>query len=80
MSQQQNKWDLTNQRTVASKLKLKSCMVLYQIDVFKDFSGAVHLPEDDDHLVVYELLKLPQVTHHLHLQLCSDLGKGQKRI
>lgn len=47
----------------------------YQIDVFKDFSGAVHLSQDDNHLIVYELLKLPQVTHHLDLQLCSDLGK-----
>lgn len=47
----------------------------YQIDVFEDFSGTVHLSQDDNHLIVYELLKLPQVTHHLHLQLCSDLGK-----
>ena len=45
----------------------------HQVDVFKDFRGAVHLSQDDDHLVVDELLKLPQVTHHLHLQLCSDL-------
>lgn len=39
----------------------------------KDFSGAVHLSQDDYHFIVYELLKLPQVTNHLHLQLCSNL-------
>lgn len=38
----------------------------YQIDVFKDFSGTVHLSQDNDHFVAYELFKLPQVTHHLH--------------
>lgn len=47
----------------------------YQIDMFKYFSGAIHLSQDDNHLVVYELLKLPQVTNHLHLQLCPDLEK-----
>jgi len=53
----------------------------HQIDVFKDFSGAVHLPQDGDHLVVYELLKLPQVTNHLHLQLRSDLvGRQNKNV
>lgn len=48
--------------------------------MFKDFSGAVHLSQDDDHLIVYELLKLPQVTHHLHLQLCSDLKKRRQQF
>lgn len=52
---------------------MKWLICSYQIDMFKDFSGAVHLSQDEDHLVVYVLLKLPQVTHHQHLQLCSDL-------
>ena len=39
----------------------------------KDLSGAVHLAQDDDHLVVDELLELSEVTGHLHLQLCADL-------
>lgn len=41
--------------------------------MIKDLGGTVHLSQDDDHLVVYELFELPQVTNHLHLQLCSDL-------
>lgn len=44
--------------------------------MLEDFRGAVHLSQDDDHLVVYELLELPQVADHLHLQLGSDLGEG----
>ena len=47
----------------------------------KDLSGAVHLTQDDDHLVVDVLLKLPQVTSHVHLQLCADLrGQGRKGL
>lgn len=49
------------------------CVWTYQVDVVKDLCGAVHLSQDDDHLVVDELFELPQVTHHLHLQLCADL-------
>ena len=39
----------------------------------KDLGGTVHLAQDDDHLVVDELLELPQVAPHLHLQLGADL-------
>lgn len=67
--------DLSYQSTALAKPNSR-LQVSYQIDMFKDFRGAVHLSQDDDHLIVYELLKLPQVTHHLHLQLCSDLRKG----
>lgn len=67
--------DLSYQSTALAKPNSR-LQVSYQIDMFKDFRGAVHLSQDDDHLIVYELLKLPQVTHHLHLQLCSDLRNG----
>lgn len=50
----------------------------YQIDVVKDFSGAVHLSQYDNHLVVYKLLELSQVTHHLPFQLSSDLARDVK--
>lgn len=40
-------------------------------------SGAVHLTQDDNHLIINVLFKLSQVTPHLHFQLCADLI-GQK--
>ena len=51
-------------------------MASYQVHVVEDLGGAVHLAQDDDHLVVDELFELPQVAHHLHLQLCADLPGG----
>lgn len=67
-------------RTAASR-KCFIAMTSYQKDVVKDFRGTVHLSQDDDHLVVDELLKLPQITDHLHLQLCSDLrGDDNKSV
>lgn len=42
----------------------------------KDLCGAVHLAQDDNHLIIDELLELPQVANHLHLQLCANL-KGK---
>jgi len=47
--------------------------VSHQVNVVKDLGGAVHLAQDDDHLVVDELLELAQVARHLHLQLGADL-------
>lgn len=44
-----------------------------QINMIEDLSGAVHLSQDDDHLIIDKLLELPQVADHLHLQLCADL-------
>lgn len=49
------------------------CLDAHQEDVVKDLGGTVHLAQDDDHLVVNELFELPEVTRHLHLQLCADL-------
>lgn len=45
----------------------------YQKDVFKDLRRTVHLAQDDNHLIVYELLELSQVAGHVHFQLSSDL-------
>lgn len=45
----------------------------HQKDMFKDLCRAVHLAQNDDHLIVNELLEFPQVACHVHLQLCSDL-------
>jgi len=45
----------------------------HQEDVIKYLSGAVHLPEDHYHFIVNELFELPQVAHHLHLQLRAYL-------
>ncbi len=42
----------------------------------KDLRGAVHLAQDNNHLIIDELLELPQVANHLHLQLCANL-KGK---
>lgn len=42
--------------------------------MIKYLRGAVHLPKDHYHFIVNELFELPQVTHHLHLQLCAYLG------
>lgn len=44
----------------------------------KYLRGAVHLPKDHYHFIVNELLELPQVTHHLHLQLSADLGEEEE--
>lgn len=41
--------------------------------MIKYLCGAVHLPEDHYHFIVNEFFELPQVTHHLHLQLRADL-------
>lgn len=41
--------------------------------MIEDLSGAVHLSQDDDHLIIDKLLELPQVADHLHLQLRADL-------
>lgn len=42
--------------------------------MIKYLCGAVHLPQDHYHFIVNELFELPQVTHHLHLQLSAYLG------
>lgn len=47
--------------------------------MIKDLCRTVHLAQNDYHLIVDELLKLSQVTRHVHLQLCSDLRRTQSR-
>lgn len=60
---------------MCSKLELcGTCCQTYQKDMIKYLRGAVHLPEDHYHFIVYELFELPQVAHHLHLQLSAYLG------
>lgn len=45
--------------------------------MLEDLSWAVHLTQDDDHLIINVLFKLPQIAPHLHFQLCADLiGQG----
>lgn len=41
--------------------------------MLKYLSGAIHLTQDDNHLIVDVLFKLSQVTTHVHFQLCADL-------
>lgn len=41
----------------------------------KDMRGFVHLTQDEEHLVVYELFVLFEVTAHVLLQLVTDLWK-----
>lgn len=50
--------------------------------MIKYLCGAVHLPEDHYHFIVNELFELPQVTHHLHLQLRAYLQgeEGHKEV
>lgn len=47
----------------------------YQIHMLKYLSGAVHLTQDDNHLIIDVFFKLSQVTDHLHFQLCADLTR-----
>lgn len=50
--------------------------------MIKYLCGAVHLPKDHYHFIVNEFFELPQVAHHLHLQLRADLHgyKGHKKM
>lgn len=41
--------------------------------MLKNFSRAVHLTQDDNHLIINVLFKLSQVTPHLYFQLRADL-------
>lgn len=41
--------------------------------MLKDLRGAVHLTQDDNHLIIDVLFKLSQVTSHVHFQLRTDL-------
>lgn len=41
----------------------------------KNVRGFVHLTQDEEHLVVYELFVLFEVTAHVLLQLITDLWK-----
>lgn len=45
----------------------------YQEDVFKDLCRTVHLAQNENHLIVYELFELSQVACHVHFQLSSNL-------
>lgn len=41
----------------------------------KDTGGFVHLTQDEEHLVVYELFVLFEITAHVLLQLVTNLQK-----
>lgn len=45
----------------------------HQEDMVKDLSGAIHLTQNGNHLIVDKLLELSQVACHMHFQLCADL-------
>ena len=47
----------------------------HQIQVVKYKCGLVHLTQDQQHLIIYELLVFREVTAHVLLQLGTDLVK-----
>lgn len=48
--------------------------------MLKDLSGAVHLTQDDNHLIIDVLFKRSQVTARVLLQLCADLTQQRHSV